>query len=216
MSPAPQELEAKLGALRPSPLDGLLLARLEDAANGSLTTLGTAEAQLEISLRRIQPTKLPPAFMAALEATLGAAATVEPSIIPFPNPANGTAGATRHDHRAMLSAAAAVALLGAAAALFTPGKSPQQTSVAADHSQQASPPTSAPASPLSQNFVPAAFNTGLSQASDEGVLWQAKDQPRRVVKVIYWDRVTFVNPQGNKIECETPRVEYILVPEKID
>ena len=210
-----QELEAALGGLRPVALDRMLLARLADATAGPLTSLNPAEASFENSLRQIQPAALTPALMAALEATLTrGAAPAAPAIVPFPQSA---AHHPRHAHRPMLAAAAAVALLGAAAALFLPGKgSPHMAATPASRPAPTQPFTTPPPSPNSQNFVPAAFNTGLSQASDVGVIWQTKNQPQRVVKVVYWDRVTLVNPDGRKIECEVPRIEYILDPEKID
>ncbi|MEI6656800.1 MAG: hypothetical protein WCP45_18695 [Verrucomicrobiota bacterium] len=212
-----QQLEATLEGLHPSALDRDLLARLEDAANGTLGTSSPAEMQLETSLRRMRPAALPPSLMATLEATLGTtAATLNSTIIPFPQSPPADVVRTRHGRRPMFAAAAAVALLGALAALYSPGKGPRPLATSAATSPQAPVPTAATPSPASQNFVPAGFNTGLSQASDEGVVWQTKDQPRRVVKVVYWDRVTFVNPEGKKIEYEKPRVEYLLVPEKID
>jgi len=214
MSPDLQALEANLRGLRPAALDRKLLARLEDSAKGTLTTADPADAPFEISLRQSQPAKLAPALMAALVATLDAPHVT--TVVPFPQAAPAPVG-RRHSHRPMLSAAAAVALLGVAAALFLPGKSrPRTAATPIAQPPQVAPFANAPAPPAAQNFVPAAFNTGLSQASDEGVLWQSKNQPQRVVKVVYWDRVTLVNPEGRKIEYEKPRVEYILVPEKID
>lgn len=221
MSPDLQELEANLRGLHPAALDSNLLARLEDSANANLTKLSADQAQFENSLRQIQPAKLPPALMAALEATLTAKAAVAASpIIAFPQGGAPAASRSRQRHRPMLAAAAAVALLGAAAALFIPGKGPRQTAATpASPSSPAAPlatTPAVPADPPADNFVLASRNTGLSQAKDQGVLWQAKSQPHRVVKVVYWDRVTLVNPEGKKIECEQPRIEYILVPEKID
>ncbi|MCX6877354.1 MAG: hypothetical protein NTW21_26630 [Verrucomicrobia bacterium] len=218
MSPDLQALEAKLTGLRPAALEGMLLARLEDSADGTLTMPLPGAAEFEDSLRQRHPAQLPPALMAALAATLGdPATTASATIIPFPKAAPVPAVRTRHGNRSMLAAAAAVALLGAAAAWFVPAKAPRQ-SVAAPITRppQAPPFATTPAAPELQDFVPDEIKSGLSQASDEGVLWQPNEQPRRVVKVVYWDRVTFVNPEGKKIECETPRIEYILVPENID
>jgi hypothetical protein len=218
MSPDLQELEANLRGLRPAVPGRALLARLDQAADGSLVNLNPAIAPFENSLRRIQPARLPASLMAAVQAALTApAATTGAAIVPFPQVAPAPAAQLRHGRRPMLAAAAAVALLGAAAALFIPGKSsPRSAAAPAAPSPQTPIFAAAPTSPATRNFVPAAFNTGLSQASDEGVLWQSKNQPTRVVKVVYWDRVTLVNPEGKKIEYEKPRVEYILVPEEID
>lgn len=214
MSPDLQELEAKLSALRPAALDSELVARLADSVTGDLTTLTPATAELETALRRLRPAPLPAALTAALTAT---AAPAAPAIIPFPAAAQPAARVS-HWNRQMLAAAAAVAILGASAALFLPHAGSPQSPVAAN--PPAAPhiepsPASAVAAPAS-NMVPAAYHTGLSQASDEGVIWQDPTQPRRVVKVVYWDRVTLTDADGRKVEVEKPRVEYILVPEKVD
>ena len=213
-----QALEAALAGLRPAALDRRLLARLEDCLTDAASVLSPSEAQFEASLRDIQPAALPPALLAALEAALTHGAATETShIIPFPQ--NTQSGAPAHRrHRPMLAAAAAVAIFGAAAAWFLPGDGTHPTASAPSHQPQPSAQSLAtpPSAPANQNFVPAAFNTGLSQASDVGVLWQSQNQAQRVVKVVYWDRFTLVNPEGKQIEYEKPRVEYILVPEKID
>lgn len=220
MTPDLQALEAHLKGLRPAALDRTLLARLEDTAKGTLTTLTPAEAQLENSLRQVPPATLAPSLMARLEASLTETPAAT-TIVPFPK-AGPDAGTRQHGRSPMFAAAAAVALLGTAAALLYPGKDPSRTAAnPISHPSQAAPLVSvplvsAPASPAAQSFIPAAFNTDISQARDEGVLWQAESQPRRVVKVVFWDRYTLVNPEGEKIEFEKPRVEYILVPEKID
>jgi hypothetical protein len=213
MSPDLQELEAKLGALRPAALDPGLLARLADSASGDLTTLPPPVARLEASLRGLRPAALPAALAAALELP----AVPEPVVIPFPTAAQPAARA-RHWNRPMLAAAAAVAILGASAALFMPRQDPAAGQVAA--APPAAPRTAPEVRPAPagrpSSLVPAAFNTGLSEARDEGVVWQDANQPRRVVKVVYWDRVTLVDAQGRKVEVEKPRIEYLLVPEKID
>ena len=214
MSPDLQELEAKLSALRPAVLDSGLLARLAESATGDPASLSPELAAFEASLRHRRPAPLPAALAAALTQALPPA-----NVIPF----QGTKQPVTHRHwnRPMLAAAAAVAILGASAALFMPGHDSPPSAVAthtptAPAAPSATPGhTRAPVAP-SANFVPADFNTGFSQASDEGVVWQDANQPRRVVKVVYWDRVTLVNPDGRKVEVEQPRIEYILVPEKID
>ena len=228
-----QALEATLAGLRPVALDQRLLARLEACAAGETPVLNSAEAQFEASLRNNQPAALSPALLAALEATLTSSAATEASrIIPFPQQ---IAAARRRSQHPMLAAVAAVALFGAAAAWFLPAAGTHLTASAPISKQPPASPFATPpaasttpvapaaptppvaqAAPATQNFVPAAFNTGLSQASDVGVLWQSQNQAQRVVKVVYWDRVTLVNPEGKQIEYENPRVEYILVPEKID
>jgi hypothetical protein len=63
--------------------------------------------------------------------------------------------------------------------------------------------------------VPASVGTGLDEARDEGVRWTADGKPVRMVRVIYKDRVKYRNADGEIIEVERPRVEYLVVPEKI-
>jgi hypothetical protein len=65
-------------------------------------------------------------------------------------------------------------------------------------------------------LVPAGFDRGLSEASDEGVVWQSANRPHRVLKVVYQERVTLKDSAGRTYQVEQPRVEYILVPAKTD
>jgi hypothetical protein len=65
-------------------------------------------------------------------------------------------------------------------------------------------------------LIPASFKRGLSEASDQGVIWQQDNQPHRVVKVVYQDRVTLRDASGATYQVEQPRVEYILLPTRID
>lgn len=125
-------------------------------------------------------------------------------IVAFPKHAPAPPANTR----SWWSAAAAVAILGASAALLIPaGKSGMPPSA----NVQTSPrPAAAPA-----QLVPAGFNRGLSEASDEGVIWSDK-RPHRVLKVVYRDQVTLRDAEGNTYQVERPRVEYIVVPAKTD
>ena len=225
MSEEFQALEAALAELRPAALDARLLARLNECTTAAPTPLTPAEAHFETSLRNIQPAALPPGLLAALEATRSATSGAS-RIVPFPQ-IHSANKIPRHNHRPMLAAAAAaVAILGAAAALFMPDKGSLSTASSHSSSHSSSPasrpptppqaPSTAPIAPANQNFAPTTFHTDLSQASDVGVLWQSQNQAQRVVKAIYWDRFTLVNPEGQQIEYEKPRVEYILVPENID
>ena len=47
-------------------------------------------------------------------------------------------------------------------------------------------------------------------------MWTNDGKPVRMVRVIYMDKAKYRNPQGEIIEVERPRVEYLMVPEKID
>ncbi|MBN8458845.1 MAG: hypothetical protein J0M04_13505 [Verrucomicrobia bacterium] len=204
MSQDLHELETKLHALRPAAPGNELAARLADIARPA----PAADPALEAALRALRPAAFGTDLTASvLRRTTGA----QPAVIPFHKP-------TRSWNRYMLPVAAAVALLGAAAALLVPTSANRGGNTIANNPTPADPPipTTIPRENGNPALVPASFGTDLTQAKDEGVLWQGPNQARRVVKVIYRDRGTYVTPDGRKVEVEIPRVEYILVPEKLD
>jgi hypothetical protein len=110
--------------------------------------------------------------------------------------------------RPWLAAAAAVAVMGGFSALMM---GPQQGSgpVAGKPAPQA-PVSSA------KELVPASVGSKVSEAQDEGLIWTRDGKPMRRVKVIYMDKVKYAGEDGKIVEMERPRVEWLLVPEKID
>lgn len=204
MSQDLHELETKLHALRPAAPGNELAARLADISRPA----PAADPALEAALRALRPAALGTDLTeSVLRRTTGS----QPAVIPFHKPA-------RSWNRYMLPVAAAVALLGAAAALLVPTSANRGGNTVANNPAPAHPPTTnaIPHENGNPALVPASFGTDLAQAKDEGVLWQGPNQARRVVKVTYRDRGTYVTPDGRKVEVEIPRVEYILVPEKLD
>lgn len=206
----PSLLEEELRKLQAAPLDEALLARLEASADGTWTELTHEEIRFESFLSQISPAQLPADFMASLESiTAGVHFPVNEKIVLFPK---GSATAKKREHRPIWGAAAAVALIGAASALLIPTEhAPKAASPQV--SNKISPPISAN---VSQNFVPASFNRGLSEVHDEGVVWKSNNQPHRVVRVVYTDHVTLKDASGRTVEVEQPRVKYMLVPAKTD
>lgn len=208
MSLDPSTLESDLRKLRPATLDESLLARLEACAGDTWKDLDPAEMAFEKRLRGIAPAPLSASLAASLEATLaGVRFPNDEKIVPFPKPENGR---PRRNH-GWWGAAAAVALAGVVTALLVPvSQDPgrQSNITPQKHLIQ-------PSSDL-EKLVPAGFNRGLSEASDEGVIWKNNSQPHRVLKVVYKDRVTLKDATGRTVEVEQPRVEYILVPAKTD
>jgi hypothetical protein len=202
------ELEARLSRLLPSGPDAALFHRLAAAADGTLASLTPAEQTDEDAMRRFQPVAVNGALMARLEAVVAHTPfPVDEKIVLFPKAPLAVA---RRRKLPGIAVAAAVALLGAAAALLTPGTHPADGGGAPTTAG-----TPAPA-PDSVTFVPTRFDRGFSHASDQGVLWQGVAQPHRVMRVEYLDKATFVNGRGETVEIEQPQVEFILVPEKID
>ena len=173
--------------------------------------------QLERELAALVPSRVSARLLERIAA--GVAVLPDPAlakVVPFPGgtrPNVRPAGASR-----WLAMAAAVALLGAVAALLTPGLR-QPSAVARNPQQEAAAGTRMPGSPAAgvpRGFVPAGSHAGVREVRDEGLVWPNNEkQPLRRVRVVYFERITLVNEQGEKIEVEQPRVEYILLPEKI-
>ncbi len=209
-------IEQELATLKPQALDDDLLARLEACMEGADLELHGDELLFEEQLRLLSPAPLAAAHLAELEAiTRGIPFAVDEKIVLFPGPGQAAASGKR----SLWRAAAAVALIGAATAFFIPygESSPGQTAAAPPNPPAATPqapPTAARIAP--EGISPATFNRGLAEAHDEGVVWNARNRPHRMFRIVYMERVLHTNPDGTRIEMEQPRVEYILVPEKTD
>jgi hypothetical protein len=208
MSLDPSTLESDLRQLRPAQLDESYLARLESCAEGTWKELGPAETAFEKHLRTSTPSRLPANLAASLEAALADVRFPnDEKIVPFPR--HQTHAPSRN--RGWWGAAAAVAVAGAVTAFMMPADHGTGPVAGSTPDSRITPSPNTPS-----KLVPAGFNRGLSEASDEGVIWQSDGQPHRVLKVVYMDRVTLKDANGSTVEVEQPRVEYILVPAKTD
>ena len=211
ISSGSKELEQALRDLAPAALDQDFLARLESAAEDQLLALTEAEIRFEKSLAGHAPMALSPGFMSRLEAVVaGVQFPVDDKIVLFPKTAPLQKPAVRRN-RPMWAAAAAVALIGASTALLQPDRTPANGTLAANPPAATTPPAPSPS-----NFTPYVFNTGFSDARDEGVSWHQADKPHRVVRVTYIDRITMRNAKGETFVVERPRTEIMLLPEKMD
>lgn len=209
-------IENELRKLAAAPLDDGLLARLEACAEGTDTELTPNELRFEASLRAMSPARLAPEMLAEFVAIAGDTPfAVDEKIVLFP-------GANRSVHakprRPIWAAAAAVALIGGASALLVPPASkpglPIARQVETTPDLDTAPPSVTGAA--NRSMVPASFNRGVSQVSDEGVIWNNKAQPHTVVRVEYKDRITLKDRNGRTFQIEKPRVQYMLVPAKTD
>ncbi len=210
MTSDPSSIEAQLRELQAAALDEAYLLRLEAAADGSLTRLTPGELHFEAMLRETPPARLSADFLARLEASVhDVPFAVDEKIVPFPQ----SSAPEPRRQRPIWSAAAAVALIGAASALLVP--SANLPSPVARQSAPPSPSSSIAATPAG-NFIPAGFNRGLSEVRDEGIVWKSNKQPHNVVRVVYKDKITLKDANGRTVEVEQPRVEYMLVPAKTD
>lgn len=213
MSFDPSSIESDLCRLRASSLDESLLARLEACAEDSWTKLSPNEAALEHELLSHAPSALPPALMASLLDQVSAVPFPgEQNIVRFPaTPAVAASTPEPRRQRGWWGAAAAVAIAGALSALVVPTGTPGGKPISNN-----TPPSGPTAAGKSSSLVPAGFNRGLADASDEGVIWQKDNRPHRVLRVVYQDRVTLKDANGQTYQVVQPRVEYILVPAKTD
>lgn len=201
-------LESQLGKLRPTAPSAALLDRLEACAAGVWQESTRIEQATAESLATHQPAALPAALAESLHATLSQVEFPQESkILPFPaKVASGT-----RSRPAWLSAVALVALCGALAALLVPVAEKSNSFATTPNLPGAAQPKAKP------ELIPAGFRRGLSEASDEGVVWQSPDRAHRVLRVVYKDTVTMRDEHSGRVyQIEEPRVEYILVPAKID
>lgn len=110
-----------------------------------------------------------------------------------------------------LAAVAAVALLGSTSALLVPDRR-----IESPTAQSTSPDRSFMTAAYAQSLVPAGYRRGLSEAKDEGIVWQPQYGPHRRLKLVYRELVTLRDDSGRVYQVERPRVEYVLVPAKVD
>jgi len=209
MTPEITSLEADLRELQASALDDALLMRLEAAADGTWTELSHEEIRFENFLREIQPSVLSADFMTQLEGVVAQTPfTVDEKIVLFPR-TNRPSQLRRA--RPIWRTAAAVALIGAATAFMIPTARPPQKIAS-----QAAASTPATTSPPVGNLIPASFNRGLREVSDEGIVWKSNKQPHSVVRVSYEEKITLKDEMGTTYQVVQPRVQYMLVPAKTD
>ena len=218
MSEFPSSFENELGKLRAAPLDEGFLDRMEACIDGSWTRLEPTEQAFENHLRNFTPAALTPNLRSRLEQILAETPfQADPRIVAFPGTPETTRRQPRRNHG--LAIAAAVALMGACAAFLMPPAAKPQTA-----GSKRTPASATAPSPLNQTtpnatpnrLVPAGFNRDLSEASDQGVIWREDNQPHRVLRLVYNERVTQMDAAGRIYEVEQPRVEYIIVPAKVD
>jgi len=190
-------LEEALCALAPSRLDPRLFGRLHDSLEHASARVESADATIETMLAAHRPACLTDALMQRF-------------VDVIPSNVIGMASPGRMIVFRRYAAAAVIALVGAVAALLAPIGGKQSAATTASES-------TAPIIPLAEarQFVPAGYARGLSEARDEGVVWK-DNAPHRVLRIVYTDTITLRNEAGEIVEVEQPRVEYIVVPKKID
>lgn len=216
----PSILEQELRNLKPSGIESDFLKRLVSCAEGTDAEFTSEDREFEAGIRSHIPAGLPAQDQEALLGKIGDAPFhVDEKIVLF-NKSNPNSGKKQRPSiiRFNFAAAAAVALLGTIAALMLPGTGNEGSGgekIAGNEEQIIEKP--AQISPgVASSFSPVSLNRNLSETRDEGVIWRDQTQPHRVMRMTYMDRVTLSNDKGETIEVSQPKVEYVVMPEKID
>jgi hypothetical protein len=198
-------LEAELRQLQASALDDAFFARLDAAAEGTLTTLSPEEIRFEAYLRERSPAALPADFLAQLETVVSTTPfAVDEKILLFPKAGQPVSKSRKPN--SMWGAAAAVALVGGFSALMIPDRTPATNNTSLQPQASAS----------SSNLVPASFDRNLSNLKSEGVIWNSNHQPQSVIRVEYKDKIIYKDSMNRTFQIEQPRVQYMAVPAKTD
>lgn len=209
MDPEFQNIEDALKACRPAMPTPACMDRLLAAVESRIQLADPALKGIEDRLVAMEPVPVAAPVEAAMLATVTRVPfPVDDKVVLFPV---GTKPAGQGEsRRPWFAAAAAVAVAGAFTALMVDPSTPKASGGTAVAGRDPAP-AAAP-----KGFVPASVGSGVEEAKDEGVMWTPDGKAMRMVKVIYMDKVKFLNERGEVIEVEQPRVEYLMVPEKID
>ncbi len=216
MSKIPTITEQELSNLNPAGLREDYLARLTACAEGVHASLSDDEVAFEARLRALRPSVISSALQASLLDSLGDTPfAVDEKIVLFNKPSSAAVagGAKKISLRFNVAAAAAVALLGSLAAFMIPTETRKELST---ETRDAPESFSSPLSTAPSQVAPASFNGNPSETRDEGVIWRGKNQPHRVLRMTYMDKVSVMDAAGNPVSEERPRFEYVIIPEKID
>ncbi len=219
MSEIESMTDLELRAILPQALDEDFLARLTACADGSILELTSAEIDFEQSLRATEPAPLPTSLHASIGKTIGDTPFHTDDKIVLFNRSKDTSKNPQKSWwstRINIAAAAAVALLGSISAFMLPadGTSSQAgTPVTAGNFTNSAPVSN---SSTQRKITPVGYNRNLSNTSDEGVIWQGNNRPHRVLRLTFIDRFTLTNDNGETVEVEQPRDEYVIIPEKVD
>jgi len=201
------ELEATLKGMRPVTPDAACMDRLLAVLERRTPA---ADSGIERELGKLIPSALTDGVQERfLETVSRVPFPVDEKVVLFPGktkPVEKTPA-----RRPWIAAVAAVAVLGGFSALMM---GPQKGGSGPIVRQETS---SGPVvSPKDSRLVNASLGSQVSEAQDQGVIWTPDGKALRQVKVIYMDKVKYVGDDGKIVEVERPRVELLLVPEKVD
>lgn len=209
-----KELEQLLRTMKPSGLRESTLDRLEQAMCGTMV-MDPSMQSLESQLGGLRPRAVTESSLEQLMTIVqDVPFALNQKVLLFPGARKEmphTISSRRGWQR--VAAIAAVAAIGAFAALWTPVANNQPVIV------DSAPKKPVPQSPViapPNGIVATSFGTGFERAEDEGVIWTPDHQPKRVLRFQYQDRVLVRDKNGVDRMLFIPREELFVVPEKVD
>ena len=221
MKKIPSRTEPELQELHPCELNEDFMARLTACADGTALELTREEIAFEQGLRAVKPNEIPRSLGSTLDDLVrDTPFPVDEKIVLFhksstqkPAPRLST---FRRLARSNFAAAAAVAILGAFVALMLPAQNSRDSQVTGAPPKIAPKAISSPIAPVDQRFAPASYQRNLSDTRDEGVIWRTQNQPQRVLRFKYMDKLMLENENGEAVQVEQPREEIVIIPEMLD
>lgn len=229
------DLEARLAALVPRALPAEVVARVDAAVDhpvveAALEMHDAELADLETHLGQLSPSGMSGDVLSRMVQAMDRwheHVPVEEKVVPFgaPNELAPAAAGKARGYK-MYAAAAAVALLGAAAALVTSRPGPPSDAGVADAGSPQGPagsPAAAPAfssahavdvqsAPRDAWLVPGSLSHKVTNTTDAGILMTRDNVPHRSIRIDYVDRIKVLDEDGREIEVARPGVQYVLIP----
>ncbi|MBK1853920.1 hypothetical protein JO972_03035 [Verrucomicrobiaceae bacterium 5K15] len=238
------ELEAQLAALVPCSLSVETTLRVEDAMHAAIEEKHDEELQsLESHLGQLAPAGMSADLVTRMAEAMDRwheYVPLEEKLVPFGDhdePLSEPAAETivpmrrKSSSYGMYAAAAAVALLGAAAALVMPHMNqPAANAVIADAGSAADLAPTPKASPVIDSgnlhsvdvstapreawVEPGSLSHDITNTIDAGVMITRDNVPHRSIRIEYVDRVKLIDEDGREIQIDRPGVQYMLIPVK--
>jgi len=210
-----KELEQLLSSLKPSGLSDSTLSRLERAVDGSTAT-DASLLGMEKQLQDLRPLALSDTTLESWMNVVGDVPfALDRKVVFFPVARKETSRKLLQQSNWRRAVAyAAIAVMGALLALWTPDRKDRASTVGQSHPQ---PQVARPSiMPSPSGIVTTSFGTGIEHAADEGVIWTTDHEPKRVLRFEYQDRVLVRDKNGVDRMLFIPREELLVVPEKVD
>ena len=167
--------------------------------------------ELEEELGRVAPNALPEGLISRMEAAMDGwqENEREEKVVPFPAQGPGAGSGRGGWWRAV----AAVAILGAAAALMVPEgilSRPPALATTTPVANTVSNWSGEAVAPVA--FQPLSAERDVVRAEKQGVVIMSGNTPHQCVRVEYLDRFEFEGEDGQELHVRKPSVGYILIP----